>query len=197
MQSKMASIKGLFGDTRQFSEVDQCDLAFLFLRWWFLLKKELAEYIRGERNAVKDEFILSREKRSNELELIHVTIPEEEKPLYTVRRTMGGLPETNANGEKIKRRSGGKRPYVIVMQPTDNPLKSLSIESLGFIMKLIYFKNVESGTGRLVCGRPKRTMTIKDMTQRLGIGGRTKVKGILAELSGVEVLKYEKKDKAY
>lgn len=161
------------------------------------LKRELAEYIRGERNAVKDEFVLSREIRNGETELIHVTIPEEEKPLYTVHRAIGKIPKTNADGEKIKRRSGGKRPYVLIMQPTKNPLRDLSIEALGFLMKLIYFKNIENGTGRLIYGRPKRAMTINDMVQKLGIGGKTKIKGLVAELSDAEVLKYEKKERAY
>ena len=123
-----------------------------------MVKSDFLKYLSGEKNAVRDEFILSREK-SNGNELVFVSHPEISKPVYSFWRAGGKEKNSNQN----PKHTGGKKPYAMVML---NELvsvlgKGVPIELIGYLVALAPY--AEWGTGRLVCGRKKRKMQVADI----------------------------------
>lgn len=122
------------------------------------MKSDFLKYLSGEKNAVRDEFILSREK-SNGNELVVVSHPEINEPVYSFWRAGGKEKNSNQN----PKHTGGKKPYAMVML---NELvsvlgKGVPIELIGYLVALAPY--AEWGTGRLMCGRKKRKMQVADI----------------------------------
>ena len=164
------------------------------------MKSETREYISGERNATRDEFILSRERVGN-AEYVNVTLPGEEKPIYQLwtKKPQKIKPAMEATGEIeiVKpKHTGGKRPYIMLMQDKQDVLNKLTLEAAGLLIKIMGGGFVEWDTGRIIDRRTKQPITITILHTRYKLSER-KVKTILKELAGYEVIKYDRKQKAY
>ena len=167
------------------------------------MKKELLEYINGERNVVQDEFIISRGKTGNGSELIFVNTPDVETPLYALwnskRETRKRKIKVIDGGETVKiekvapKGTGGEPAYIMIMLKEIENLK-ISLEASGLLLKL--FKSIEWNTGRLIRKRDKIALTKEMIAEQFGIG-RVKTKKLLAELTDNKVLRYDRKTKAY
>ncbi len=172
------------------------------------MEKELLEFMQGERNAVRGDFILSRERTATS-EYCYVSAPqdsEEFKPILKgwakkVKPKREPIATTKKvpiadTPEKTRHTTGGKRPYVMLMQDNDTIIGKLSIGASGVLMKLICGGYIEWGTGRVMDRRSKKPMTAKMISEKLGL----KVadgKILLAELTTSKALRYDKKKRAY
>ena len=169
------------------------------------MKKETMEYLRGERNVAIDEFIVGRERAGN-AELIFVSLPNIEKPLYALWNS-----KKTVNKYKVKRDkesaevifefvkpkgTGGKTMYVMLMPNAINELneEKISIDAAGMILKLI--DCIEWNTGRIYRKRDKKSMTKSMLSTFLNIGD-SKLTSIIRELRNLNVIFYDRKKKAY
>lgn len=164
------------------------------------MKKETLEYLRGERNAVKDEFIISREK-TDTAELLHISHPGIEEPLYQLWHTTKCKKVVSCKGEigeSVKpKHTGGKKPYVILVQEVgQGEYSDLSIEASALLWKLIRGGHVEWHTSRLIRKRDKAALT-KAMMQKMLKVGAVKIKRALSELTAKKVLTYDRSARAY
>lgn len=168
---------------------------------YFIVKKELAEYLRGERNVVKDEFILGRELAQNS-EYIVVGIPGYEEPLYALfnsRKNKGNFRVTEDDKvstveKRLPKGTGGEPAYVMIMLKEYKNIKGLNIEAKGLIMGLI--PCLEWNTCRLVRQRDGKSLTRKMISRMFGIGFN-RTKDLLSQLIDKKVLKYDVKTQAY
>lgn len=120
------------------------------------LRNGLKEYLSGMKNAVRDEFIISRERsKKTDSELVFIQHPEMREPLYTFWHT-------RRSGKKPKH-TGGKKPYVMLMVEGLIELmeKGMPAEYAGYLLYLVPY--IEWGTGRLLYGRTKRSMKFRDI----------------------------------
>ncbi len=172
------------------------------------MKKELAEYLRGERSAVKDEFILSRQKITGGVaEMISVLSPGIQEPIYVSwlnpnkRKKYRAVNQegTEADIRVVKTRpkgTGGKEPYVMLMESkTQNP-DPLPEKEAAFLFNLIYCGCVEWHTGRVVRKRDGKRMTIAMLSKKFSIG-TVKLKHIISGLTAKGVMSYNKAQRAY
>jgi hypothetical protein len=165
------------------------------------MKRELVEYINGERNAVKDEFILSREKNGSS-ELVFVNIPDIEKPMYALwnsrkqakRHKVKTQSDTEVKIETvIPKGTGGEPAYAMIILNEIEKLK-ISIEASGLLLKL--FSCLEWNTGRLIRKRDNVSLTVDMVMEQFDLGKR-KTKTLLAELNKCGATRYDPKTKAY
>lgn len=170
------------------------------------MKRETLDFISGNRNCIKDEFILGREK-SGRNELIFITLPELDRPLYALwnspktkmRYVQKKRESTDPESDEIKiektvpKGTGGKPSYVMFMVGEFENIK-LSVEARGVITGL--FGSLEWNTGRVCRKRDKKSLTVSMMAKLLGISNY-KVKKALKELIAVGVMNYDKNKKAY
>jgi len=152
------------------------------------MKKETLEYLRGERNATMDEFILSRE-RTHSSELVYINHPELPEPLYTFWSSRGN----KGRSKRKPKHTGGKKPYVMLMVEELVSLmrKGLPPESAGYLLYLAPF--IEWGTGRLVFGRKKRQMTVSDI-EKVFRKSRRATLYIIAELRRHDLIIYSSEE---
>ena len=161
------------------------------------MKKETQEYILGERNATRDEFILSREKAGN-AEYISVSLPNRPEPIYTLwtkkpQRTKA----TGAAGQIVKpKHTGGKRPYIMLMQDQQDILNKLSMDAAGLLLKIMGGGFIEWDTGRIIDRRSKKPLTISMVRARYKLD-TTKTKTLIKELTENKVIKYDRKQRSY
>jgi len=164
------------------------------------LKKELAEFLRGERNAVREEFLLSREKvrNSERIRLSIVENHEEIIPIYDTwakrckRIQVDGALETQP--QKAPKHTGGKRPYIMVMQ--DRDIDGISIEARGFLFTIFCKNIIEWHTGRLINRRTKKPLTSANIAREFKLKS-VDFKIILSELKKAGLLVYDNSQKAY
>lgn len=164
------------------------------------MKKETLEYLRGERNAVKDEFIISREK-TDTAELLHISHPDIEEPLYQLWHTTKCKKVVSCKGEigePVKpKHTGGKKPYVVLVQEVGQVEDAaLSIEASALLWKLIRGGHVEWHTSRLIRKRDKAALTKAMMQEMLKVGA-VKIKRALSELTAKKILTYDRSARAY
>lgn len=173
------------------------------------LKKELAEYLRGERNAVKDEFILSRQRAGDILEMISVLSPEIREPIYVTWRNLKAkrkkyralIDETDA-GLKVNvyrakpRGTGGKKPYIILMQSKMQNPEPLPTDAAGLLFNLMYCGCVEWHTGRVIRKRDGKPMSLAMICGKLGIG-KARLKRAISSLTTAGIMTYNKAERAY
>lgn len=120
------------------------------------MKSGLRKYLNGEQNAVRDEFIISREG-TGDWEHVHVSHPDLPEPLYQFwagkKKKAKGAPK----------HTGGKKPYVMLMieKLTGLIADGLPAESVGYLVCLAPY--IEWGTGELKVGRKKRQMKVADI----------------------------------
>jgi hypothetical protein len=161
------------------------------------------EYLRGERNVAKDEFIIGRERTGNS-EFVIVSLPESKEPLYALwnsRKTAKEYKKSENSGEIIFERitpkgTGGRESYVMLMPYAISELnkKNISLDAAGVIFKLA--DCVEWNTGRICRRRDSKSMTREMLSKTLG-AGNMKLKSILRELKRLDVLYYDEKKQAY
>lgn len=161
------------------------------------MKKETREYISGERNATMDEFILSRERTGN-AEYVNVSLPGETEPIYTLWTQK---PQKNkaieATCEITKpKHTGGKRPYVMLMQDQQDIINALTLEATGLLLKLMAGGFVEWNTGRIIDRRTKKPLTITMIRTRYKLGER-KTKSLIKELTDNKIIEYDHKQRSY
>lgn len=175
------------------------------------MKKETREYLQGERNAVKDEFIVSRE-RCGSSEYVCISLPQNEEPIYkgwakrikVKANSMSqeeALVTVNVGVEtpvvvKTPRHTGGKRPYIMLMQDREDIVKGLSLDASGLFLKIMFGGYVEWHTGKVICRRTKEPMTKDKIGKTFGIG-KVRIKALLGELTAKDVLHYDKKERSY
>lgn len=120
------------------------------------MKSDIDKYVSGEKNAVQDEFIISREKCGNS-DFVHIHHSKMPEPLYEFwasrKKKRGGKP----------RHTGGKKPYVMLMIEglTAQLANGLPAGNIGYLICLAPY--IDWGTGRLIYGRQKRQMKISDI----------------------------------
>ena len=172
------------------------------------MEKELFEFMQGERNAVRGDFILSRERTATS-EYCYVSAPQDNeefkpilkgwakkiKPKREPIATVKKVPIADTP-EKTRHTTGGKRPYVMLMQDRNAFIDKLSIGASGVLMKLICGGYIEWGTGKIIDRRTKKIMTVKMTSERLGLK-LADGKSMLAELTANKLLRYDRKERAY
>lgn len=166
------------------------------------MKNETLDFISGNRNVVKDEFIIGREK-SGKNELIFVSLPNSDHPLFALwnspraRKRFTIKKNTEDQGIEIKpvalKGTGGKKAYVMLMIKETSKI-NVSIEAKGAIMGLI--DCLEWNTGRIYRPRDKKAMTMAMLADHLNIG-KVKAKSIIRELTTANIIRYDKRTKAY
>jgi hypothetical protein len=173
------------------------------------VNRDLSEFIHGERNVVRGDLIISRESTATS-EYYYVSSPqdkEEFKPILKgwakkIRPTQKSLPIADIERIPISealprpKHTGGKRPYVMIMQDKEFLINQLSINASGALMKLTCGGCVEWGTGKVIDKRSKKPMTVKMICEKLGLK-TAEGKIILSELTANKILMYDRKQKAY
>lgn len=163
------------------------------------MKKETREYLTGQRNATMDEFMMSREV-VGQVEYISVSLPDSEEPILTVWRSRKKKGESEEPvGEIVKVRpkhTGGKRPYIMLMQDQRDTINSLSIDAAGLIMKLLAGGFIAWNTGQIIDRRTKKALTAENISTRFTIG-KNKLKAILKELTEYKIIKYDPSKRSY
>lgn len=170
------------------------------------MKKETLDYLRGDRNAIRDELILSREFVKDG-EWVCVSLPDAPLPLYRgfAKRCKAPsyqvpLTEVGEVESKSPRRQGWGKPYIMVMQHKSDAFKGLSLDALGLLFKWLVNDYVDWGNGELIYrkgrGRKKHPMTQEYMNKEFNVGKR-KLKEVLSELSSANILRYDRSEKAY
>lgn len=162
-----------------------------------LIKNETKEYILGERNATRDEFILSREC-SGSAEFVSVSLPENPEPIYILWTKKPSKANKNqATGEiSTPKHIGGKRPYIMLMQDQSNIINALSFNAAGLLMKLLSGGFIAWNTGQLIDRRSKKPLTINDIHKRYKLSIPA-IKAIMKELTDNELIKYNRSQRAY
>lgn len=164
----------------------------------------MLEYLHGERNAVRTELVLSREK-GKKAEYVCVSIPgvEQSIPIYKgwarpLKRKYQEIASiTTVEGETKKpKHTGGKRPYIMVMQDKTDITDNLSVNASGLLFKLFCGGYVEWHTGRVIERRSKKAMTVSKMQKKFDVKN-IELKAILKELSEKHVMTYNKSKRAY
>jgi hypothetical protein len=168
------------------------------------VKKETEEYIRGERNATRDEFILSREKAGNAERIYISVIGNDDQDIVRIYETWAKkcrrIPVSNPDIADIPQKSptpkhtGGKRPYIMVMQ--DRSIDDISIEARGFLFTVFCKNNIEWHTGRLINRRSKKPLTIAAIAKEFNLKSDC-LRKILRELKKAGILSYNNRAKAY
>lgn len=179
------------------------DIPSIFLKVVVLLKKETHKFILGEQNATLDYFLLGREKVGNS-ELIFVSLPEYDEPLFTLwnsHKEKGKYKRKEVEGEVVFEKAlpkgaGNQKAYVMLKQTAIERLSKMeiSIWAYGFMLKAVPL--IEWNTGRIYRKRDDKPMTIKMLSEYMGMGV-LRTKSVVAELRKSEVLFYSKKARAY
>jgi hypothetical protein len=159
------------------------------------------DYINGIKNATLDEFIIGRERSGNS-ELITVSLPGSDKPLYslwnskkTSRKYRVVIDGDNVRYERVKMKgTGGQYAYVMVKAQELDRLDDISLEARGVLMTLL--RCLEWNTCRLIRKRDGKALTADMMAVFLGLKSRT-LRKYLAELKAAEIIRYDSKEKAY
>ena len=163
------------------------------------MKKETQEYLVGERNATRDEFILSREKVRGS-EYISLSLPDRNEPIYKLwtRKKIYKKPSQAVGEIEVKqpKHTGGKRPYIMLMQDQRDTINKLSNQAAGLMMKLLAGGFIEWDTGRIIDRRSKKPLTISMIRSRYKLD-TTKTKGLIKELTENKVIKYDRKQRSY
>lgn len=162
-----------------------------------MINKELAEYLAGQRNAVRDTFILSREK-ANGSEYVSVSLPDDPTPIYNLwtKKKQRGKP-TEATGEIVKpKHIGGKRPYIMLMQDQQDAIYNLSNDAAALLIKLMAGGFIAWETGEIVDRRSKKPLTSGILKKRFNFG-EIKMKAILKELNEQGIIMYDRSKRAY
>lgn len=162
------------------------------------MKKETQEYILGIRNATRDEFILSRESTGN-AEYVNVCLPDMEEPIYALwtkkPKKRNGSARTGEIVNKPKH-TGGKRPYIMLMQDNNDIINKLPLEAAGLMLKLLTGGFVEWDTGRIIDRRTKKPMTRENIKNRYRLSPKD-TKTIFKALTDSNIIKYDQKERAY
>ncbi len=97
--------------------------------------------------------------------------------------------------KKKPRTTGGKRPYVKLMQDVKG-IEDVSLDAAGLLLKLICGGNIEWQTGMVINKRTKKPLRSKMILKYMNIGDR-KYKGIMAELRDRGLMVYRRSEGAY
>jgi hypothetical protein len=165
------------------------------------LDKELAEYLSGARNCVSACVHISRQNLGNS-EKIFIGVPDAKDNVYAfynskVKREKAEKTQTENgfNFESIPSAgTGGKEAYIMVVLSKFEKIPDLSRDAKAMIFDL--FGCVEWNTCRLIRQRDKISLTkaaIAEITKM----GLVKTKKTLSELIKNNVIRYDRKQKAY
>lgn len=168
------------------------------------MKKELAEYINGTRNVIKDEFIIGREKMRN-AEMIFVSVPGYDSPMYALinaKKAKEKYRVQETGGEEVARiekrkpkGTGGKPAYAMLMLAEfEKCVDKISVEAAGLLLKLA--PCLEWNTGRIICKHSGMSMTQQAMSRRFCIK-KARLRSLLAELAKAGVMSYNAGKRAY
>jgi hypothetical protein len=166
------------------------------------IKKELIEFLNGDKNFYVGELTLGREKTSK-TELIFVGYPDFNKPLYSFFNSSKSkkkyLIKQTAEGFVIERKklkgTGGKPAYVsLMLSEFEKAQKKLSHISAGIFIKLS--NNIEWNTGRLIRTRDGSPLTKKMISEMFSLNDWN-VRLLLKEFSNAGVITYDRKKHAY
>lgn len=167
------------------------------------MKPELLEFLSGHRSVVKDEFVLSREK-CELADYYYVSLPDlqDNKPVYLLSgwaKRIKRQPVKTVDGQTVPtkpKHTGGKAPYVMLMQNNIEDASKLSFEAWGVMSKLLALGHIEWVTGRIIHRRSKHPLTINEIGKVVGCKP-TKTKRIMAQLTKHGIFKYDRKDRCY
>jgi hypothetical protein len=166
------------------------------------LTKEMVEYINGQRNVVKTEVVMGRERFQNS-ELVYIGLEDTINPMYVffnspriknkhkrkIRKTEDGY----VIEQCLPKGTGGKPAYVMMM--LDEILKAdLSLDAYGLLMYLVM--HMEWNTGRIIRQRDKKAMTREMMVKEFRVSCK-RLKGMLREVRDKGVLHYDTKTRSY
>jgi len=162
------------------------------------VKKETQEYILGIRNATRDEFILSRESAGN-AEYVVLCLPDMEEPIYALwtkkPKKRKGSARTGEIVNKPKH-TGGKRPYIMLMQDNKDIVDKIPLEAAGMLLKLLAGGFIEWDTGRIIDRRTKKPMTRENIKNRYRLSPKD-TKTIFKALTDSNIIKHDQKERAY
>lgn len=166
---------------------------------------QVGQFMRGERNAVRGDFIISREQ-TKKSSYCFVSLPNQDeptpilagwaKPLKPEHELLATVHEVDKDKVKEPKHTGGKRPYMMLMQDKAMVVKDLSLGASGLLLKIIASGCVEWNTGKIIKKRSKKPMTIAMICDEFGLK-TADCKSILKELGNKEIIRYDKSEKAY
>lgn len=158
----------------------------------------MIDFLSGVKNAVKgDGLILSRERIGTAGEFIHVSTPDREEPLYRLWNKKKQTKAPQKASDPIPKHTGGKAPYIMLMEGADEVISKLSVEAAGILLKLLYGGHVEWHTGRVIVKHNKKSMTLIELARYFKPIGKNKLRKILAELASMEAMEYNPSSHAY
>ncbi len=146
------------------------------------MKRELREYLLGERNVVEDKFILSRETTGS-AELVRLSHRELEEPIVKAWQPK----QRRFKKAKKPKHTGGKKPYIMLMlQENDRIAEKLTPEGAFFLFRT--FRNIDWGTGVLIDLRTKEPLKFVDLLNIVSLSKRKLLRAIrnLKELQVLE-----------
>lgn len=144
----------------------------------------IGEFLSGDKNAAKVEFIISREVIPNtNSEFIHLTSPDTGNELYTFWHS-----KKKSKGSKGQT-TGGKKPYAMIMYSELEEI-GLTTEQYGVITRLS--KYIKWNDEVLIHSRTKKPLTQADLVNILGYG-LSKLKRLLKELRELDVMYFTNK----
>lgn len=165
------------------------------------MKADMIDFILGARNVVSittdDGMIMSRERIGVVGEFIHVSVPDRVEPLF---RLWNGKKKSKAPikaSDPIPKHNGGKAPYIMLMEGSDEVIRKLSVPAAGLLLKLLYGGHVEWHTGRVINKQSKQSMTLIELKRYFSPIGKNKLCKILTELVGMEAMEYNTSSHAY
>lgn len=169
------------------------------------MQKELLEFLHGERNAVRGDLVLGRERAGNS-EYYYVSAPQHDdecKPILKgwakkVKRDVVALERDGQFSVEVKKpkHTGGKRPFIMLMQDRGEVIEKLSLSASGFLFQLFCGGYVEWHSGRVIDRRNKKPLTVKMICDKFKIK-QADMQAILRELGESGIMKYDRKNRAY
>jgi len=126
------------------------------------MDKDLRDFMNGDKNAVKVEIIISREKTDNGTEHVYIKEPDSLCELYDFWHN----PE-KARGDKPPKHTGGKKPYIMLMVEAIRKLKGDNVET-AISSAIMLADNIQWNTGLLTDKRKKKPLSYEDLRKLYG-----------------------------
>lgn len=164
------------------------------------MNKQIDEYISGSINVCEGTFTIGREKSSNGMEYIILSLngneiysfwnnPKKKKSKKKATQVSDIVEIVEDIVKPTPKHTGGKPSYVKMMVDEVNKHPELSLNASGLIIKMI--PNIQWGNNLLVNVRSKKPLLISDMTKILHISDKT-IRLTLKELKTAGLLTKDK-----
>jgi predicted transcriptional regulator len=159
-------------------------LAFPFYplaAWRVIMDKSVSDFLSGFTNVCEGNFTIGREKKNNSEYLV---ITYEGREMYTFWHN-----PQNKETNKPKKHTGGKPSYVKFMLEEVRKHKELSIDVLGFFVKIA--DNIQWSSNLLIETRSKKPLTADGISKIINLS-KSRTYEIIKELNEARLLSKDK-----